>query len=191
MAVEVNILSSDVPGRSLVLESERQRRAKPVLNIVTPEQSSIHLDVDMLQAGGVHHSTDIVGRVLEDDVAISFAVIKGSKNSWSIVAVRLAASFHYASLASATRRRGSMGRRRPGARVASSCSLQDTRTQTGPGGPTASSARLACWGKVGPWLLRRLGPLGLGVELELAGQGQQGVQRQLRHRRDASLATWS
>jgi len=54
----------------------------------------------MLQAGGVHHSTDIVGRVLEDNVAIRFAFIKGSKNGWSIVAIRLAASFHDASLAS-------------------------------------------------------------------------------------------
>jgi hypothetical protein len=100
MAVKVNIFSSDVPRRSLILESKRQRRTKPVLDIVTPEQSSIHLNVDMLQAGGVHHGTDIVGRILKHDMAIRFAVIERRKNGWSIIAIRLAASFHDASLAS-------------------------------------------------------------------------------------------
>lgn len=90
MTIPIDVLSTKQPSTRLVLVTHRKRVVEPVRNVSVPEQKTIQINIDILQASSVHDTMDVVGFVAEDDLSsrralIVTASLEGFNDGWSRV----------------------------------------------------------------------------------------------------------
>jgi len=78
-----------MPSTRLVLKAKEQRVLEPVVDVRAPQQRPLDLDIDVLEPGRVHYASDVVGGVLEYDVAVVFALVECRKDCRTIIALRV------------------------------------------------------------------------------------------------------
>lgn len=84
--IDVDVAPSEAPGGRLVLVTHGKRVIEPVVDILAPDQGAMDLDFAVLEASGLHDSVDMIGLILEDDLAILAALLECFNDSWGRVA---------------------------------------------------------------------------------------------------------
>lgn len=74
VAIDVEVFTANMPGCGLILETNGHGVCKPVVDVGIPQQLPADLNIHIAETGGVHDFADVVGSVLEDDVAIFVTV---------------------------------------------------------------------------------------------------------------------
>lgn len=87
VAVEVEVLAAEMPGCGLVLEADGHGIREPILNVCVPEHSASELYGNVLESRRVHFGTNVVSRVLEDNVSVLSTVVKCLDDGGSIIAL--------------------------------------------------------------------------------------------------------
>lgn len=67
MTIPVDIISAKQPGTRLVLVADWKTVVEPVRDVRVPEKETVQVDINVLKAGGVHDTVDVVCLVSKDD----------------------------------------------------------------------------------------------------------------------------
>lgn len=91
VAVEVEVLAAEMPGCGLVLEADGHGVCEPIWYVCVPEHGASELHGNVLESRRVHFGTNVVSRILEDNVSVLSTVVKCLDDGGSIIALGIIA----------------------------------------------------------------------------------------------------
>lgn len=91
VAVEVEVLAAEMPGCGLVLEADGHGVCEPIWNVCVPEHGASELYGNVLESRRVHFGTNVVSRILEDNVSVLSTVVKCLDDGGRIIALGIIA----------------------------------------------------------------------------------------------------